>query len=264
MIGGGTAAAIAVTIAGGLWLDQAWQPYGQWLVDAFVWGFFLCLWRGQDGAGRRLMALCLGLATFGETVLALAWGLYDYRLGNLPLFVPPGHVLLFLLGLWSARRLPPTVVAATPWLVLPAVLWGLWSGYDRFGLLLYLVFALCLWRGPNRPLYAAMYLLSLGMEIVGTYLGNWAWAPEVPLLGLSNTNPPLSAGAFYCLLDLLVIGLGGLWAAGRPSIALVATNGYKPAWLRSIRDTRGWFNSPMPPGEPGRLETEPNFNGDRP
>ena len=50
-----------------------------------------------------------------------------------------------------------------------------------------------------------MFVLALAMEIYGTWLGNWTWARDVPWLGLTAVNPPLAAGAFYCVLDLLVV-----------------------------------------------------------
>jgi hypothetical protein len=50
-----------------------------------------------------------------------------------------------------------------------------------------------------------MFALSLLMEIYGTWLGNWRWWPMVPGIGLTSINPPLAAGAFYCVLDLLVV-----------------------------------------------------------
>jgi hypothetical protein len=58
---------------------------------------------------------------------------------------------------------------------------------------------------PSRRLYATMFVLSATMEIYGTWIGNWRWSPEVPWLGLTSMNPPLAAGAFYCVLDLLVV-----------------------------------------------------------
>jgi hypothetical protein len=30
------------------------------------------------------------IATTGEMLLSLGWGQYTYRLGNVPMFVPPG------------------------------------------------------------------------------------------------------------------------------------------------------------------------------
>jgi hypothetical protein len=57
----------------------------------------------------------------------------------------------------------------------------------------------------SRRLYAVMMVLSLAMELWGTWLGNWAWRREVPWLGLATVNPPLAAGAFYAALDMLVV-----------------------------------------------------------
>jgi hypothetical protein len=54
---------------------------------------------------------------------------------------------------------------------------------------------------------------SLALELGGTWLGNWSWAREVPVLGLVTTNPPGAAGAFYCVLDALVAAASLLLAA---------------------------------------------------
>jgi hypothetical protein len=43
------------------------------------------------------------------------------------------------------------------------------------------------------------------MELYGTWMGNWIWSAQVPWLGLRADNPPIAAGAFYCVLDLLVV-----------------------------------------------------------
>ena len=52
-----------------------------------------------------------------------------------------------------------------------------------------------------------MFVLSLAMELYGTWVGNWVWSAQVPWLGLTADNPPLAAGAFYCVLDLLVVSV---------------------------------------------------------
>ena len=67
----------------------------------------------------------------------------------------------------------------------------------------------CMAFSRARKLYAVMFMLALAMEIYGTALGNWAWHGDVPWLGLNTLNPPLAAGAFYCVLDLLVVGTAG-------------------------------------------------------
>ena len=201
---------IALTIPLGLALDRFGGQFGQPLVDLWVALLFgWMLWK-QAGMQRGTMLACLAIATLGECVLALAWGLYDYRLGNLPLFVPPGHVLLFWLGVYLADRLPARLLASIPLLAGLAVGASVAWGHDTLSAPLFAIYLLC-WRfGPAPRLYSTMFVLALAMELWGTALGNWAWRGTAPLLDWPAANPPLAAGAFYCVLDLLV-----QWIAGR-------------------------------------------------
>lgn len=195
-------ALVVVTILVGLVVDRHGGAWGQPLVSLWVWLLFGVLMVQAAELRLRLLA-CLLIASAGEVVLSLVWGLYDYRLGNLPLFVPPGHVLLYWLGLQWAGRLPGRVMALTPWLALAGVSALAVTGIDWMGPALLAVFLACVWRGPSPRLYITMFLLSLAMELWGTWLGNWTWRGALPGLGWPVANPPLAAGAFYCVLDLL-------------------------------------------------------------
>lgn len=206
-------ALIAFTIAGGLLLDYHWLEYGQVVVSACAWIVCAALYVRTDPRGRPALLACLVFATAGEIFLSLAWGLYAYRLHNIPLFVPPGHVLLFFLGTRIAERMPPRGEWWIALLAFPVVMAFAWQGRDTLGPLLYGLFALCLWLSPSRKLYATMFVLSLAMELYGTWIGNWAWSARVPGLGLATLNPPIAAGAFYCVLDLLVVSV----TAGMPA-----------------------------------------------
>ena len=126
-------------------------------------------------------------------------------LGNIPLFVPPGHALLFTLGALLAARGRDWIVWFVPVAAAPFVFALALFDADSFGALLFAVFVVCLRFGRARKLYAVMFVLALAMELYGTWLGNWTWSRVVPWLGLSTLNPPLAAGVFYCLLDLLVV-----------------------------------------------------------
>ena len=216
---------IVATIAGGLLLDQAWPGHGQHVVSAIAWILMASLLRRTSTTDRKTLVACLVIATVGEVFLSLVWGLYQYRLGNIPLFVPPGHVLLFYLGLRIAERLPEQSVAWIAALAAPLVGALAWSGRDTLGPLLYGLFLLCLWLSPSRRLYATMFVLSLAMELYGTWMGNWRWNDAVPWLGLTTANPPIAAGAFYCVLDLLVVCL-----TGRPPGPV-----RRPAWIRPMQ-----------------------------
>jgi hypothetical protein len=198
---------IVATIAGGLLLDYHWVRFGQAAASAAAWIVCLGLLARCEPPRRFALLACLVIATAGEIFLSLVWGLYQYRLGNIPLFVPPGHVLLFFLGMEIARRLPDRSVAGITAMAALAVAVLAWTGRDTLGPLLFALFLLCLYISPSRKLYATMFVLSLAMELYGTWMGNWAWSRDVPWLGLTTLNPPVAAGAFYCVLDLLVVSV---------------------------------------------------------
>jgi hypothetical protein len=196
---------VVAVITGGLVLDIALGWTGQHLATAWtfaVWGWLF--WRGTMEL-RRLLVCCTAIAGAGELVLSLVWGLYDYQFGNIPLFVPPGHALLMTLGLIISAN----VSARLAWsIAIVMACWALFAwllGADRFGVALFSVFAVCMCFGRAKPLYATMFLLALAMELFGTALGNWTWRAFAPGTLLTSGNPPFSAGAFYCLLDLLVL-----------------------------------------------------------
>jgi hypothetical protein len=199
------AVVIVAVITGGLALDQHVAFWGQTLTNAAVWALFLWWLRKADLRQQVCLTACVVYATLGEIFLSLVWGVYDYRLANIPLFVPPGHALLFTLGLLLAQRLKDWLVWTVPLAALPFVLILLVTGTGTLDALLFALFLACILFGRARRLYAVMFVLALAMEIYGTWLGNWTWAADVPWLGLTSINPPLAAGAFYCVLDLLVV-----------------------------------------------------------
>ncbi len=198
------AAGICAIIAAGLLVDQKIPAGGQVTTDVAVWLIFIAMLARVSRAQQVTLVACVVYATLGEVFLSLAWGLYEYRLGNIPLFVPPGHALLFMLGSLVAPRLSDRMMWAVPLLAAPFVVLLGATGVDTLGLPLFALLLACMAFGPAKKLYAVMFLLALAMEIYGTWLGNWTWSTHVPWLGFTTLNPPLAAGAFYCVLDLLV------------------------------------------------------------
>ena len=49
---------------------------------------------------------CVPIATLFEVYGSLIWGGYTYRLHNIPLYVPPGHALVYVFGITA---IVPTV-----------------------------------------------------------------------------------------------------------------------------------------------------------
>ena len=196
---------VALTLIIGLFVDQHGGLIGQLAVSAWTWVLFVYLLERADRQVRLPLMLCLTISTAGEILLSLVWGLYQYRLHNVPLFIPPGHVLLFILGLTAAPRVPRWLLAAAPALAAAYGVRTLVTGVDTVSAVLAAIFVVCTILGSGRRLYVAMFVLALALELYGTWVGNWAWFGEVPWLPLTSANPPLCVGAFYSVLDLMVM-----------------------------------------------------------
>ena len=78
---------------------------------------------------------------------------------------------------------------------------------DTLGALLYLSFAAFILRGRAPAVYAAAFALTAALELYGTHLGTWAWAPHDPTGALSAANPPSGIPGGYCWLDFYALAL---------------------------------------------------------
>jgi hypothetical protein len=193
--------------------------WGQALVSVAAWGMLAYWTTRATRITRTHLLLCVAYATAGEIFLSLVWGLYDYRLGNIPFFVPPGHALLFVLGVILAESLPDWITIAVPVAAAPLIAGLVWTGSDTLGPPLFALLLVSMALSKARKLYAVMFLLALAMELYGTALGNWRWNAHVPWLGLQTLNPPVAAGAFYCVLDFLVVSTASLLGKRVPATA---------------------------------------------
>lgn len=204
------AVAIAV-LALGLWADVHTDLPGQMAISALVWALFLALIARRPAAERHLYLACVGIATAGELFLSLVWGLYTYRLGNVPLFVPPGHALMLMLGMALTARMPEGLARALLGGAGAYTLIAALTGLDTLAVPLYLLLAVSVLALPAQArLFASSFVLTLMLELYGTALGNWSWDRQVPWVNLVTTNPPAIAGAFYCTLHALAIGVKSL------------------------------------------------------
>jgi hypothetical protein len=162
-------------------------------------------------AERRVQALAVvAFATVGEVTGSLIWGVYSYRLHNLPLFVPPAHGIVYLTGLALAHALRGHIralvgvaaVAAATWGVLGLTVLPRRDVAGAIGVPLLLVF---LWRGRNRAVYAGVFLVVASLELYGTAIGTWRWAHDLPGLGIPDGNPPSGVASGYVWFDVMAL-----------------------------------------------------------
>jgi hypothetical protein len=170
---------------------------------------------------RLRVALVVMAATAGEVVGSLLWGVYSYRLGNLPAYIPPGHGLVYLsgLGLSVALRRHTRLLIGVAAFVASA--WGIAGlGFlprldvaGAFGVPLLLLF---LWRGRNRAVYAGVFVVVCALELYGTWLGVWRWNEALPGLGVPDGNPPSGVASGYVCFDVFAVVVAARLAGWNP------------------------------------------------
>ena len=206
-----TLVVVAAWTVGGLVADRHVGHTGQLALGVFTAGVLVALLALHPTTVRLQTLAVVVIATLGEVVGSIVWGLYTYRLENLPAFVPPGHGLVYLGGLSLATVLATRATALLVTAGVVAAVWGI-AGVtvlpapDVSGTIgcAFLIGVLVLAR---RPVYAGVFMVVVGLELYGTALGTWTWQPTVPGLGLSQGNPPSGVASGYVVFDVLALAL---------------------------------------------------------
>lgn len=203
-------------------LTSIWEQYALGVLTfAVLW---LCT-RRLPRAQRTQVWVCVLVATGFEVFGSLIWGVYRYRWHNIPLYVPPGHGLVYLFGLTAGatpvfqrhgRRAAYVLLGACmAWALGGLTLLPALTGrVDVQGALCLPVFAWCVMRSPRYALFAAIFLATTDLELAGTWAGDWRWLASAPWDHVPSGNPPSAIAGGYCVIDgsvaLVMAGLARL------------------------------------------------------
>ncbi len=202
--------------------DRGVGLHGQLVLGAITWAVLLAALRPLSTERRLQTLLVVVVATGMEVVGSILWGVYTYRLHNLPLFVPPGHGLVYLGGISLSQA---AFVRARPRLFVGAVAacaaaWAvagltLLPRFDLGGAIGVSVFLFFLLRGRAPTIYGGVFVMVLFLEIWGTAIGLWQWHAITPGLGLPMGNPPSGAMSGYVLFDVVALAVTARLLRGR-------------------------------------------------
>lgn len=224
----------AALLAGDYYADER----GQLLLAAGTWAILLAAWRPLESERRAQVVLVIVAATCTEVVASIFWGIYEYRLGNLPAFVPPAHGLVYLTGLRLSesalvRRNGRVFVRAV---VASACVWAFAGAtvlprLDLAGAVGAAIFVFFVFSGRAPAVYCGVFVAVAALELYGTALGTWRWAETVPGLGIPDGNPPSGVASGYVLFDVVAIA-GAPWLVerarrGRLAVAALAQSSVK-------------------------------------
>jgi hypothetical protein len=201
---------IAGYLAALLAVDTQVDLRGQLVLGALTWIALLLAARTLPLERRFQVLVVICAATVAELTGSIIWGVYSYRLHNLPTFVPPAHGLVFIAGLslsqalrGHARALVLTAAAiAATWGVLGLTVLPRTDAAGALGVPLLLAF---LWRSRARAAYAGVFLVVAGLELYGTAIGTWRWAEHLPGLGIPDGNPPSGVASGYVWFDVMAL-----------------------------------------------------------
>jgi hypothetical protein len=202
------ASAVFMTVL--LLLDRDGLP--QQLALGSATALFLWYFARSSEVRTSQIVCCIIVATIGEVVLSIGWGLYSYRHSIIPFYVPPGHGLFYTLAAETARQHAVRVRAAalTRWTLIIGTVIAVVSltlRHDVWGFLWWIGAMALIFVSKNRLLLSACFVYTILLEWIGTAIGNWTWAAEVPFLKLHSANPPAGVGILYILLDLIVVAI---------------------------------------------------------
>ncbi len=203
-------AAGAAYLAALLAVDHFSSFHEQLGLGALTWLVLLAA-LSQFPAIQRAQALGVVLfATIGEVTGAVIWGVYHYRLHNLPMFIPPAHGLVYLTGLSLSAALRRHARSLVVVAAVAATTWGLLGltvlpRRDIAGAVGVPLLVLFLWRSRNRAIYAGVFLVVGALELYGTAIGTWHWAPKLPGLGIPDGNPPSGVASGYVWFDVMAL-----------------------------------------------------------
>lgn len=184
----------------------------QCVLGAVTWALLIALLARESPLVRAQTAVVVVFATIVEYLSSPIFGVYLYRLHDVPAYVPPGHGLVYLAALsvgrtaWVHRHQRPLTFAVV-------AVGGCWAAYgvllssrpDLLGAMWFCCLLGFLRWGPSRGLYLGAFLVVSYLELLGTSLGTWAWQPHDPTGLISIGNPPSGAAGGYGWFDLAAL-----------------------------------------------------------
>lgn len=193
-------------------LDSAGSHLVQRVSGIVTWLLLIAVLRRESVIVRIQAAVVIVFASLVEFTFSPLLGVYVYRFDNVPMYVPPGHGLVYLAAL-SIGRMALVREHGRAWSGAVLVAGGGWAAYgvtlasrpDALGAFWFACLAGFIRWGPSRGLYVGAFLIVTYLELVGTSLGTWTWQTHDPTGLVSIGNPPSGAAGGYGWFDLAAL-----------------------------------------------------------
>ncbi len=179
-------------VAVSLVIDGSASYEAQNMMGVVAWIFLFGLLIGENKEVRMQVVVAVAFATAGEHFASIYMEGYTYRFGNVPLYVPPGHGMVYLTAV-ALSRSRFFLMYAKELAIFVIVSGGLWSLWGISGI-------------PEQGDQVGAFFICTWLGIIGTAAGTWKWASIEPVFNWTQGNPPSGVAAWYCLVDAVAIG----------------------------------------------------------
>lgn len=172
--------------------------------------FYLWLLFTAKGRLYWLMLLMTFVSFFAEVIGSILLNLYDYRLYNIPMYIPLGHAVMYAIIylicrqplLWSHHKIIERFISRFAW---GLTLLSFFILQDVAGFLCFMLFWVILIYRKKKLFYLAMFLLVYYIELLGTSFYCWSWYGT---LGKHPAYPPIAfapsgIAGLYVLIDIV-------------------------------------------------------------
>jgi len=202
----------------GLFLDSYHfvniTEHAQWYANIVMFIVIIIVFTQVTKRCKEQMISAILIAIIGEYLFSIVMGMYTYRLGNVPHYVPPGHALVYISVLYfsKASSIIKHRISLEKFFTIFIFIYAsvfLVVKNDVFGFVMTVATLFILKNKPRERLfYLTMYITVAFLEIVGTNYLCWKWPSTAwgVFDFLPSHNPPSGISFFYFLLDL-----GSLW-----------------------------------------------------
>lgn len=204
-----------------LWVDTWASVSGQVVLGVVTTALLVALTLTKPVIVRWQVTIVVVFATIVELIFSGWLGVYEYRLGAVPAYVPAGHGLVYLAALdfgdwqWAKRHARVLVRVTVVVVVMVAIYALLGTRHDVLGAF----WAVCLlWflRAGRAPLlFVGAFWVVSWLEVLGTRWAVWTWQPYDTIVGwVPMGNPPSVAAGGYGWFDLVAVAGAG-WLASK-------------------------------------------------
>ncbi len=198
-----------------LWLDRAdggGSHPQQRLLGLLTWVVLGAALLRVHPIVRMQTLVVVAFATGVEFLSSPTLHVYTYRFHNVPMYVPPGHGLVYLSAfvLGHSRFVQQHLRACTAAAICVGGLWAAYglvlsSRHDVLGAFWFVCLVLFVRWGPSQAVYVGAFVVVGWLELAGTHLGTWVWSSHDPTGRILIGNPPSGAAGGYGWFDLAAL-----------------------------------------------------------